>query len=307
MPLFKKNQNTLIRIKERGVVLEKDIQNLTEHNLKEIFNLQHVSSEFTVGNLRIDTLAFDTENKSFVIIEYKKDRNFSVIDQGFAYLALMLNNKAEFLLEYNEKKRDRYLERENVDWSQSRVIFISPFYTIHQKAAINFKNLPLELWEVHYYEDNIVEFEKIEPLETSEKIETITKNEFKEVNRNIKVYDLDWHFKKASDKTKKMFFDLRDKILEWGNIEEKINKFYIGYHPVDKYFQFCQIHFFKSKLTIFILLPDKKLIDPKHWVKKSPPSWGWAKNSKYFEISNEKDLPYALELIKQSYEFNKNR
>jgi hypothetical protein len=45
-------------------------------------------------NLRIDTLAFDNESKAFVIIEYKKDRNFSVVDQGMAYLNLMLNKKS---------------------------------------------------------------------------------------------------------------------------------------------------------------------------------------------------------------------
>jgi hypothetical protein len=42
--------------------------------------------------LRIDTLAFDDESKGFVIIEYKKDRNFSVVDQGMAYLKFLLKN-----------------------------------------------------------------------------------------------------------------------------------------------------------------------------------------------------------------------
>ena len=61
-----------------------------------------MKSEFTLHNFRIDTLAFDEESKSFVIIEYKKDKSFSVVDQGYAYLSLMLNNKADFILEYNE-------------------------------------------------------------------------------------------------------------------------------------------------------------------------------------------------------------
>jgi hypothetical protein len=43
------------------------------------------------------------ESGAFVIIEYKKDRNFSVVDQGVAYLNLMPNNKADFILEYNER------------------------------------------------------------------------------------------------------------------------------------------------------------------------------------------------------------
>jgi hypothetical protein len=34
--------------------------------------------------LKDKTLAFDNESKAFVIIEYKKDRNFSVVDQVIA-------------------------------------------------------------------------------------------------------------------------------------------------------------------------------------------------------------------------------
>jgi RecB family endonuclease NucS len=70
----------------------------------EVFGYQFVKSELQLGTLRIDTLAFDNENKSFVIIEYKIDQSFSVIDQGYAYRGLLLNNKAEFILEYNEYK-----------------------------------------------------------------------------------------------------------------------------------------------------------------------------------------------------------
>ena len=52
--------------------LEKDIQNITEQNLRNIFGLDFVKSEFQLNDLRMDTLAFDDETKSFVIIEYKK-------------------------------------------------------------------------------------------------------------------------------------------------------------------------------------------------------------------------------------------
>ena len=43
-----------------------------------------------------------------------------------AYLNLMLTNKADFILEYNESSHSSHnLKREEVDWSQSRMIFIS--------------------------------------------------------------------------------------------------------------------------------------------------------------------------------------
>ncbi|MFL6394178.1 MAG: hypothetical protein ACJ708_05910, partial [Nitrososphaeraceae archaeon] len=83
----------LTEVREQQFPLESEIQRLTEANLHDLFELDFVESEFELHGLRIDTLAFDNESKAFVIIEYKKNRNFSVVDQGMAYLNLMLNNK----------------------------------------------------------------------------------------------------------------------------------------------------------------------------------------------------------------------
>jgi len=120
MPIFKIQKEKLTPISEKKIDLEKDIQNLTEQNLEAIFGLKLICSEFTHNNLRIDALAFDEETKSFVIIEYKKDRNISIIDQGFAYLNLLLSNKAEFVL----KAQDIYknFRKENIEWDQTKII-----------------------------------------------------------------------------------------------------------------------------------------------------------------------------------------
>ncbi len=83
MPIYKITKGKLTSIEEKKINLEVDLQKLVEKNLEIIFGLKFVSSEFSLKNFRIDTLAFDEENKAFVIIEYKRDRNFSVIDQGF--------------------------------------------------------------------------------------------------------------------------------------------------------------------------------------------------------------------------------
>ena len=57
------------------------------------------------------------------------------------YLNLMLNNKADFILEYNEASSPEPLKKEDVDWSQSRIIFIAPEFTRYQQHAIGFKDL----------------------------------------------------------------------------------------------------------------------------------------------------------------------
>ncbi len=113
MAIYKLGQR-LDFIKEIPFKFEKEIQSLIEKNLMALLHLDFIRSEFSLNNFRIDTLAFDPENKSFVIIEFKRDKNFSVIDQGYAYLSLMLNNKADFILEYNESQQTT-LKRNDVD------------------------------------------------------------------------------------------------------------------------------------------------------------------------------------------------
>jgi hypothetical protein len=189
MALFLISKSKLTPIKSKPFDLEKEIQNLTEKNLSTVFGLQYVASEFKVKQFRFDTISFDKETKSFVIIEYKKDQKFSVIDQGYAYLSLMLNNKSDFIVEYNEKL-DENLKRSNVDWSQSKIIFISPAFTSYQREAINFEDLPIELYEIKRYSNQTVTYNKIKSPGSTEKIKSISRKDkkIKKVSREIKVY-----------------------------------------------------------------------------------------------------------------------
>lgn len=114
MILYSNQVGKLTEIKENPFRLEKDIQKVFEANIFSIMGLELVKSEFTIKNKRIDTLAFDKQNGAFIIIEYKRDKNISVVDQGFTYLSLMLENKADFIVEYNESLKQN-LKREDVD------------------------------------------------------------------------------------------------------------------------------------------------------------------------------------------------
>ena len=127
MNIYKITNKGLSEIEKNPFALEKDIQGLVEDNLDQLFGLQFVATEYSVGEYRLDTLAFDKENSAFVIVEYKKGHSYSVIDQGYSYLSTMLENKAEFILEYNERLGET-LKREDIDWSSSRVLFVSPSF-----------------------------------------------------------------------------------------------------------------------------------------------------------------------------------
>ncbi|MBP9017835.1 MAG: hypothetical protein KBG17_08870 [Paludibacteraceae bacterium] len=297
------NNEHLEQIKEKPFNLEKEIQELTEKNLKTIFGLELVRSEFSLNNFRVDTLAFDKESSSFVIIEYKRDKNFSVIDQGYAYLSLMLNNKADFILEYNENCKDT-LKRDDIDWSQSKVIFVSPSFTTYQKEAINFKDLPIELWEIKRYNNNTVNYSQIQTSGAQESVKTISRqnNNIEKVTKEIKVYTEQEHLERVTEETKELYERVKNAILNLDNIEVKPKKFYIafvaGTNIVD-----IQIH--KNGLKLWLNLKKGQLDDPKG-ISRDVSSVGHHGNGEYeIQIKTDEDIEYIMSLIKQSLKQNK--
>ena len=99
-----------------------------------------------------------------------------MVDQGVAYLNLMLNSKADFILEYIHAFPSQSINKQDVDWSQSRIIFISPEFTRYQQYAIGFKDLGIQLWEVHKYNNGLLVFNEAKSPFTKEPITAIAKS-----------------------------------------------------------------------------------------------------------------------------------
>lgn len=304
MALFKiENNDNLEQIKELPFKLEKEIQELTEKNIKTIFGLEFVRSEFGLNNFRIDTLAFDKDSASFVIIEYKRDKNFSVIDQGYAYLSLMLNNKADFILEYNENNKDT-LKRDDIDWSQSRVLFISPSFTTYQKEAINFKDLPIELWEIKRYNNKTVNYNQIQTSGAQESVKTISRQDenIEKVTREIKVYTEQEHLEKATEETKELYERVKSAILNLDNLEVKPKKFYVAFVASSNV---VDIHVQKNGLKLWLNLQQGQLDDPKGITRDVSSVGHWGNGDYEIQIRTDEDIEYIMSLIKQSLKKNK--
>lgn len=307
MPIFKNKKGILEHIKEEKINLEKDIQKITEENLETIFGLKFISSEFSLSNFRLDTLAFDEDAKSFVIIEYKRDRSFSVIDQGFSYLSLMLNNKADFILEYNEKM-NKNLQRDGIDWSQSRVIFVANSFTEYQKNSINFKDLPIELWEFKKYENDSILFNPIKASKSVESINKISSNkEIEKISKEVKKYSTDDHFKndwvsrEIYEAIKMKIFDLDSRI------EEVPTKVYIGYKIGSSVMFDFNIRKDKIEVHLYRIKP-KDINDPQKEVSYMENSLKhWNKHVSKFYIKSIDDIDYSMYLIKQVYDIYQKR
>lgn len=305
MPIFDIKSDSISQIKEMPFKLERDIQKLVEQNLKTLLGLDFVKSEFTVTGsvkqLRIDTLAFDSQNNSFVIIEYKQDKNFSVVDQGYAYLSAMLNNKADFILEYNECC-DKILKKADVDWSQSRVIFISQTFTLYQKEAINFKDLPISLWEIKRFNNQTISFDEIRKLNATESIKTVSSAEsaVKVVGKEIVVYTENDHFQNMPENIVSLYNQLRERIFEFDNVEIKATKLYIAFTINGS--NFTDIVILKKGLKIFLNMTKDSLEDPYNFSRDVSSTGHWGNGDYELNISNADKLDYVLSLIRQSYQ-----
>ncbi len=304
MDLYKLNKTRLEEVKNVPFKLEKDIQALVEGNLSVLFGLEFVQTEFPLNNLRIDTLAFDEQSKSFVVIEYKKGKSYSVIDQGYSYLSLLLNNKADFILEYFERT-GKSLKKDDVDWSQSRVIFISPQFTTYQRQSIEFKDLPFELWEIRRYSnDTIVLNQHKSSSQQSVKSIESKDDRTKQVNKEIVVYTEEDHYKKAKPEIKELAIGLRDRILELDQVEINPVKQYLGFKVEKKLVADFEVQ--KKQIRLRINLKKGNLDDPKGLFRDVSNIGTFGVGDYEAVVLPDTDLDYLMSLIKQSYRFHTN-
>ncbi|WP_299577778.1 DUF5655 domain-containing protein [uncultured Sunxiuqinia sp.] len=299
MKLYTKTKNNITLLKEVPFKLEKDIQNLFESQLSELVGLKLVKSEFTIKNKRIDTLAFDPQNKAFIIIEYKRSKSNSVVDQGFTYLNLMLENKADFIVEYNESCKDS-IQRKDVDWSQTRVIFVSTSFTENQKLATNFKDIAIELYEVKQYEGEIIAINPIKKSSSATSIQPLTEKDeaIKNVTREIKVYSEEDHLANKSEEITELYEAYKDAILNLAdNIEIQARKDYIAFK---KNSNIADITIQRKGLKMWINLKKDNLDDPKKITRDVSETGHWGNGDYELLITDTDNLEYIMSLVKQA-------
>lgn len=299
MILFRNNSSKVEQLREVAFKLEKDLQNLFEANLVALTGWQLIKSEFIIKSNRIDTLAFDTENKAFVIIEYKRDRNYSVVDQGVSYLNLMLEYKADFIVEYNESLHQS-LKREQVDWSQSKVIFVSSSFTDFQKQSTNFKDLSIELWEVKQFENSILLINPLKKSSAAPSIKPIAKQseQLEKVAKEIKSFTEEEHLSRVSENIAELYTQFKSAILNLSpDVDVQAKKDYIAFK---KGSNIADITLLKKHLKMWINLKKGKLDDPKKITRDVSEIGHWGNGDYELIIEDDSNLEYIMSLIKQA-------
>lgn len=300
MPLYRISADDLTELKEQPFKLERDLQRLFEKNLTVLTGLEFVSTEFSIQNQRLDTLAYDQENNSFVIIEYKRSSNASVLDQGVSYLNTLLKYKADFILEYHENT-GKILSKNQIDWSQTKVVFVAPTFTDFQKQAVDFQDLNIELWEVKRFEDDILFVNGIKKSKNAPSIKTTVSSEQSELSlvaKELKTYTEEEHLQDKSDDLIELYETIKQAIYQLvPEIDLVPKKKYIAFKSSKK--NVVDIELQQKQLKLFINAKWHQIDDPKK-IARNVSQIGHYGNGDYeVKIQDTKNLEYIMSLIKQ--------
>jgi len=303
MALFFTQNEIAKKIPTVKVGLEKDIQKIFEKNLDEILNITFLATEYSTSfGGRMDTVGIDN-NGSPVIIEYKLSQNENVINQGLSYLRWLLDHKDAFETLVRKTNVDT-----EIDWASPRVICVAESYNKFDLDTADLLPMNIELLRYRLYENNILLVES----ETQRKVKISTseifgkgekqKSEFREKIQHT----TDDHLKSANNNIKELFATLKESIstLDELIIEEPKSK-YIAYKLTTN---FCDVVVLKDALKIFLNIPSGNLNDPSGMARdltKPKPIGHWGNGDYEVKLEKKEDIPDVMELIKQSYTYNK--
>lgn len=137
--------------------LERQLQDLVEHNMSTFFAVDFVKSEWAVSIGRMDSVGLD-ENMTPVIFEYKRNSNDNVINQGLYYLDWLKDHKGDFKDIVREKLGNE--KADEIDWSNPRVICIANDFNKYDEHAVMQMHANISLIRYKKYQDLIV-FERL--------------------------------------------------------------------------------------------------------------------------------------------------
>jgi predicted transport protein len=290
---------------------EKMIQTLVEKNIETIFpELEFVFTEFPLDELRIDSVAFNKESNSFVILEYKNIKHGGVIDQGMAYLDLLEDKREAFVLLYNNEKR-KSLKMDDVEWDESKVIIIATEFTPHQLRSANRTKDPIELYQIARFEDGIITLQKIQKNnDTNIKSKSKTKQivrlgEYSEEDYLAGKY---YSYSPPTEIGKKLFKIIKNKILDaYPDLEVKQKSKYVGFYSLKDGSAVCTIVVVKNKMELCYSIRTKDALPKSNFVRYMVRQNGkkighWGLGDYMSKIINEKDIEKSIPLIGKVYD-----
>lgn len=269
LSVFDISNPVAIKLSKSLAALEKTLQKAMENNLTEMLGVRFLASEYYTGvnhNGRIDTLGID-EDYCPVIIEYKRNSNTNVINQGLFYLDWLLDHKNEF--QDVVRKKLGADEAEKVSWLNPRLICIASEYNKYDIHAVNQINRNIDLFRYAIFGGNLLALELINRKQQDGNAEDETQGLEVVANqtKTNKYTTFKEHLDGAPQQLKDVYLALLEEISEIGDdVTDSIQKFYHAFKRI-KNFACIEIRPMKGVVVVYLKV-DPKTIDETHPVAK---------------------------------------
>lgn len=282
------------------------IHRMIEGDLPSFFpGMELVRRKPKIGDMEPDTLAFDRENRSFAIIEYKNVMDPGHVTQGHAYYRRLNERRGDVVQMHNECTGDA-LRREDVSWDETRVILISPEFDKYQReSAADLRQrhgVQIELHEIALYDGGVITLDWINGAYPTRRGAGRARGGKRGGRKSpgTGALTVDDHLRgKPSAGLYRM---ARDAIMAaLPGVVEIPRKVYIGFCPADNNSPVCTIGVLKNELKLCYSIVSEGVIEPSGFVEHS-------KKGKHgvgdyvSRIRSKGDIDSAVPLIRKVYE-----
>ena len=156
MGVYEATTAGLTKIEPIPFEYEYEMRDFVADNIGVLFpGLEKVKNEMAVDDYRFDTVAYDSNQKTFVVIEYKNKKAKDAMIQAMAYATTIRNNRSDLILVHEDKPNDY-----KYDWDAVYSIIIAPSFDKVAKVAAQGRD-DLELYTIKKYGNHIVAVERV--------------------------------------------------------------------------------------------------------------------------------------------------
>ncbi|MBS1720439.1 MAG: DUF91 domain-containing protein [Armatimonadetes bacterium] len=291
--LFSIKDGKTLESRPSAYKLEREVQNLFEANLEALLGVRFVASEFTTGQGgRIDTLGID-ENGFAVVIEYKLDKNRTVINQGMSYMAWLRSHKTDFWKVVFEKLGKEVAD--SIDHSSTRLICVATDFTRDDLGAYELMPNNIDLVRYRRFGESQLLLERITSSDATAIPTTSPTSSKPGPDKTIS------QVLEQSDKAaQELFGSIRSAIMNQGeDVTEKATKLYFAFKRTRN---FASVVNGKKGEWLLQLHVDPSAIEMKDGWRDVTKIGIWGTGRLQIKVTSESDLLEALPLIAQAYE-----
>jgi len=302
--LFRLKNGKMEKLLGKPVKLEKQLQNLVEKHMDTLLHIQFLATEYSTGSThsgRIDTLGID-ENFCPIIIEYKRNANANVINQGLFYLDWLMDHKADFELLVQKQFGQEMASK--LDWSAPRLLCIAEDFTRYDIHAIQQINRNIELIRYVFFGDDLLLLDLVNVVSAGP-IATGTTGESKDNGKKSKEYKTqEEYLAEASSQLKELYTAVRDYITEFDDdVQERFLKLYIAFKRLKNFVTIKLLTNSNSLLMWLPLNPDEIVLE-KGFSRDVRGIGHHGTGDLELTIRDLDDLNKAKSLIQKSFEEN---